>query len=73
MDFYAGSPTWIVVTTCCGVAVGLLRVLLDYPDDTAGLFKEILTYHVDPTWAPATYFLSMVSLAGQLDLLSSQH
>ena len=64
MDYYGGSTRWIFIVAVTGTIVGLIRAFTNYPDDMAGLFKEIYHYRVDPTWAPLTLLLSAISLAG---------
>ena len=51
-----------------GFLVGVLRYMMNYPEQVDGLFKEINTYHVDWTIAPQTIFLSLISLAGGASL-----
>ena len=67
-DFYNGKISWIFITGGAGLIVGITRYLYDYPDNLAGLFKEIGDYHVDPTYTPLTVFISAVSLAGGASL-----
>lgn len=64
MSYYEGKTYWIAITTVTGLLVGLIRFIIDYPDDMPGIFKEILSFHVDPKWAPATYIISAISLGG---------
>lgn len=63
-DFYTGEKYWIAITTGTGFCVGLIRWTFDYPDNLAGIFKEIKTYHVDTKWVGITYLISALSLAG---------
>ena len=48
--------------------MGSLRVLMKYPENLPGFFKEVTDCHVDPTWAPHTVLLSAISLAGGANL-----
>lgn len=63
-DFYTGEKTWIIITTVTGLIVGLIRFFSKYPEDLPGLFKEIHSYHVEPKWAPWSFLISLISLAG---------
>ena len=56
------------MTTGAGFLVGCLRVLMKYPENLPGFFKEVTDCHVDPTWAPHTVLLSAISLAGGANL-----
>ncbi len=42
----------------------MIRWTFDYPDNLAGIFKEIKTYHVESKWVGVTYCISALSLAG---------
>ena len=59
---------WAGITTLTGFVVGTLRYLTNYPDNLPGIFKEILTYHVEPKWVIHSFILSMLSLAGGASL-----
>lgn len=56
------------MTTGAGFLVGSLRVLMKYPENLPGFFKEVTDCHVDPTWALHTVLLSALSLAGGANL-----
>lgn len=66
--FYQGKPYWILITTFTGLFVGSLRYAIRYPDNLAAVFKEILTYHVEPRWAPWSFLISLISLSGGISL-----
>ena len=59
---------WVYVTSGAGFLVGCLRVLMKYPENLPGFFKEVTDCHVDPTWALHTVLLSAISLAGGANL-----
>lgn len=67
-DFYGGHAYWTGVTVVTGFIIGSLRYIMHYPGNLPGLFREILSYHVEPKWAPATVVLSAISLAGGASL-----
>lgn len=48
--------------------IAYFRWTFEYPEDMAGIFKEISTYHVDYYWSPLTVLISTVSLAGGASL-----
>lgn len=56
------------VTSGAGFLVGCLRVLMKYPDNLPGFFKEVTDCHVDPHWALPTVLLSAISLGGGANL-----
>ena len=58
------QATWIAVTTGMGLAVGLIRWLISYPENLPGFFKEIKECHIDPHHVLPTVSLSVLSLAG---------
>ena len=62
-QYNAGKPYWIGVTMLGGFLVGLVRWLTDYPESIPGLFRDINDYHVEPKWAPVTFFISAISLS----------
>ena len=59
---------WVYVTSAAGFLVGALRVMMKYPEDLPGFFKEVTDCHVDPTWALPTVLLSAISLGGGANL-----
>jgi hypothetical protein len=59
---------WVYVTSGAGFLVGCLRVLMKYPENLPGFFKEVTDCHVDPTWALPTVLLSAISLGGGANL-----
>lgn len=59
---------WVYVTTGAGFLVGSLRVVMKYPENLPGFFKEVTDCHVDPTWALPTVLLSALSLGGGANL-----
>lgn len=63
-DYYGGKTYWIAILSGTGFVVGFIRWFFDYPENLPGLFKEVNDCHVEPTWAPLTGFISMISLAG---------
>lgn len=63
-DYWSGRKMWIVIVMGTGGVVGLLRFVLDFPENIAGIFKEINTYHVETSTAPKAVLLSVISLAG---------
>ena len=63
-DYYNGSLFWVVITTCTGFLVGVIRWASSYPDDLPGFFKEVNSCHVDPKYVPLTVSISALSLAG---------
>lgn len=67
-DYYAGQKYWIIVTTATGFFVGFVRWFFMYPENMAGLFKEINECHVEPSWAPVTCLISMISISGGASL-----
>lgn len=66
--FNDGKLYWILITGGTGLIVGLLRYCINYPDNLPGIFKEILSYHVEPKWSIASFIISMISLAGGISL-----
>lgn len=54
----------MLVTTGAGFSVGLIRYLIKFPREMAGLFKEIEEMHVDYYYILPIYALSMISLSG---------
>eukprot|EP00604_Paraphysomonas_vestita_P002665 CAMPEP_0174818608 /NCGR_PEP_ID=MMETSP1107-20130205/1393_1 /TAXON_ID=36770 /ORGANISM="Paraphysomonas vestita, Strain GFlagA" /LENGTH=307 /DNA_ID=CAMNT_0016030717 /DNA_START=45 /DNA_END=965 /DNA_ORIENTATION=+ len=66
--FYAGKKYWILVTTGAGLAVGIIRRVVNYPENLPGFFKEVNTCHIDPKWALPTAVISALSLAGGANL-----
>jgi len=68
VGFNDGKWYWVYVTTGAGFLVGSLRVMMKYPDDLPGFFKEVTDCHVDPTWALPTVLLSAISLGGGANL-----
>lgn len=66
--FYAGDKKWIFFPTLAGIVVGIIRYISGFPDNPDGLFKEILTYHVEPKLAPWAFIISMISLGGGASL-----
>jgi hypothetical protein len=67
-DFYTGEKWWILMTGGCGFLIGFIRWFFEFPDDLAGIFKEILNYHVDWKWSPLTFIISAISLASGASL-----
>mmetsp|Transcript_22329 Transcript_22329/g.32522 ORF Transcript_22329/g.32522 Transcript_22329/m.32522 type:complete len:546 (-) Transcript_22329:316-1953(-) len=65
---YAGKKYWVLVSGGTGLVVGIIRWATKYPDNLPGFFKEITTFHVDPTWALHTVLLSAISVAGGANL-----
>lgn len=61
--YYHGKHYYILVVGGGGLLVGLLRYFSGFPDQPAGLFKEINECHVDYHHAPMAYVISAVSLA----------
>jgi H+/Cl- antiporter ClcA len=47
-----------------GLLVGIIRYAVKYPRNLPGLFKDIHDFHVEPEWAPVTFLISVISLAG---------
>lgn len=59
-----GKAWWIPLVGGTGLVVGHLRYFASYPNNLPGLFKEVSDGHVNPTWVPMTFILSLISLSG---------
>ena len=66
--WFDGSLWWVGVTAGAGVLVGALRRFLKVPAEMPGTLKELKDRWVDPTTAPATVLVSLVSLVGGASL-----
>jgi hypothetical protein len=63
-DFYMGKKHWIAVPVIAAFLISLIRHFSNYPDKIPGLYEEMNRVHVDYKWAPYTFAISAISLAG---------
>lgn len=64
----AGEWWWVGITAGAGLLVGLLKVIVDFPDPTPNFFTEVCTRHVEPADAPKMLLVSTVSLSAGVSL-----
>ncbi len=59
-----GKKHWIAVPVIAAFLISLIRHFSNYPDKIPGLYEEMNRVHVDYKWAPYTFAISAISLAG---------
>ena len=64
-DFYPfqGKLYWIAIPIAGGLAVGIIRWLVGYPERIKSIFTEMNTCHVEYEWSPYTFVMSLISLS----------